>query len=225
VGYHLRSTELKRCNLRCGDHESPGEPIGFTYHNLTKRALTDPDDNVPYKVLFVDDNFIPVYNIPLKAGRNYDMERGEDTNGKSIILNESAVKALGFKSAEEAVDKEIKFMVTFDWETYRIIGVTEDYRHESVKIPQYPTIFFLNRYVGQMTYYSVAIDRKADMRSALSYAENVWKEVLPAKPFDFAFADQRYDRQLMVLSVVLLISVVNTLLAARTNPVDHLKGE
>jgi len=173
----------------------PGEPVGFTYHNLTKRALTDPDDNVPYKVVFVDYHYIPVYQLPLKAGRNYSVDSGEDNNSNSIILNESAIKTLGFKSAEEAINHDVYFMVTFDWKKYKIIGVVEDYRHESVKVPVYPTVFFLHRYVGQMTYYSIQMDERANAAQGLSFAEKVWKEVWPEKPFDYAFADQLYDRQ------------------------------
>jgi putative ABC transport system permease protein len=173
----------------------PGEPIGFTYHNLTKRSLTDPDDNVPYKVVFIDYYFIPVYKLRLKAGRNYSVDNGEDNNLNSLILNESAIRALGFASAEEAVDQEVNFMVTFDWKKYKIIGVVEDYKHESLKVPMHPTIFFLHRYVGQMTYYSILTNKQVDTKASLAIAEKTWKEVWPEKPFDYSFADERYDKQ------------------------------
>lgn len=173
----------------------PGDPVGFTYHNLTKRALSDADDNVPYKVVFVDYHFIPVYHLPLKAGRNYSTDNGEDNSLNSVVLNESAVKTLGFGSAEEALNQEIYFMVTWDWKKYKIIGVVEDYRHESVKVPVYPTVFYLHNYVGQMTYYSLLIDRHADPKVAVATAEKIWKEIWPEKPFDYFFSDQHYDQQ------------------------------
>ena len=173
----------------------PGEPIGFTYHNVTKRSLTDPDDNVPYKVVFVDYYFIPVYKLRLKAGRNYSVENGEDNNLNSLVLNESAIKALGFASAQEAVGQEVNFMVTFDWKKYKIIGVVEDYKHESLKVPVHPTIFFLHRYVGQMTYYSILMNKEVDMKASLAIAQKTWKEVWPEKSFDYFFADQHYDQQ------------------------------
>ncbi len=173
----------------------PGDPIGFTYHNLTKRSLTDPDDGVPYKVLFVDYAYIPVFGLKLKAGRNYSEERGEDKNHDTLILNESAVRALGFKSAEEALGQDVYFMVTFDWKKYKIAGIVEDYRHESAKTPMLPTIFFLHNYVGQMTYYSMRMSAKADPSVALKVAETAWAEIWPGKPFDYFFADQHYDQQ------------------------------
>jgi putative ABC transport system permease protein len=173
----------------------PGEPVGFTYHNLTKRSLTDPDDGVAYKVIFVDYYFVPVFGLNLKAGRNYDPESGEDNNHNSIVLNESAIHSLGFKSADEALNQEIYFMVTWDWKKYKIIGIVEDYRHESVKTPLHPTIFFLHKYVGQMTYYSMLMDRQSNVEESLARAEQTWKSIWPEKPFDYFFMDQHYDAQ------------------------------
>ena len=86
-------------------------------------------------------------------------------------------------------------MVTFDWKKYKIIGIVEDYKHESVKVPVLPTIFFLHRYVGQMTYYSILINQHTDMSAAVNDARKTWHEVWPEKPFDYFFADQKYDHQ------------------------------
>lgn len=173
----------------------PGEPVGFTYHNLTKRMLDTPDDNVPYKVVFIDESFIPVYRLPLLKGRNYSVENGEDRNQNTIIINKAAALALGFSSVEEAIDKEIYFMVTFDWKKYRIVGIVDDYRQESAKAAVFPTVFYFHQQVGQMTYYSILIDGKSNMGDALAAAERTWKEVWPEKPFDYFFADQHYEQQ------------------------------
>ncbi|HWA33558.1 MAG TPA: FtsX-like permease family protein, partial [Cyclobacteriaceae bacterium] len=188
----LRHTEFENVTA---SSVVPGDPIGFTYHNLTKRSLTDPDDGVPYKVLFVDYSYIPVFGLKLKAGRNYSEERGEDKNHDTLILNESAIRALGFRSAEEALGEDVYFMVTFDWKKYKIAGIVEDYRHESAKTPMLPTIFYFHDYVGQMTYYSLRVSANADPSAALKMAETAWAEVWPGKQFDYFFADQHYDQQ------------------------------
>ena len=118
------------------------------------------------------------------------------------------MKSLGFSSAQEAIDEEVHFMVGDDWKKYKIIGVTEDYSHESVKVPVYPTIFFLHKYIGQMTYYSIQTRKGANVESVLSETEKTWKEQWPEKPFDYAFADQKYDKQYqseIVLSRVFMV--------------------
>jgi len=169
----------------------PGEPVGFTYVDLAKRSLDDRDRQVPYKVIYIDYDFIPMYGIKLKAGRNYAEASGDHL---SLVVSESTIRELGFKSAEEAIDQEIYFMED-EWEKWKIIGVVEDYRHESVKSPIYPTIFRLHRNKGQMVYYSMQLNEGISSSEAIAFAEKTWKETWPEKPFDYFFMDQYYDKQ------------------------------
>lgn len=173
----------------------PGEEVGFNYQNFTKRNLGDPDDGRSYKVIFADEEYIPVYRLKLLAGRNYNRVNSDDVNQNTIILNESAIRALGFASAEEAVDQEIYFMVTWEWKKYRIIGVTEDYHHESVKQSVTPTIFYNNVRKFQMVFYSIRISPDVTVDEAIADIRESWKQVWPEKPFDYTFMDQRFDQQ------------------------------
>lgn len=173
----------------------PGEEVGFNYQNLTKRSLTDPDDGRDYKVIFADEEFIPVYKLNLLAGRPYGRDNSDDVNHNTIILNESAIRALGFTSVEDALDKEIYFMVTWDWKKYRIIGITENYHHESVKQPVIPTIFYNNVRKFQMVFYSIRLSQDAPVDEALADIRSAWEEVWPEKTFSYSFMDQRFDQQ------------------------------
>ena len=173
----------------------PGEEVGFNYENFTKRTLNAPDDGVAYKVIFADDDFIPVYHLKVLVGRNYSNDNADDLNNNTIVLNESAIRALGFPSVEAALDQEIYFMVTFNWKKYRIIGVTEDYHHESVKVAVQPTIIYFNQRTYQMAYYSVRIDRNAPVPEAIEHIQNAFRQTWPERPFNYTFMDQRFDRQ------------------------------
>jgi putative ABC transport system permease protein len=173
----------------------PGEPVGFTYVDLAKRSLNDANKQIPYKVIYVDYDFLNVYGLKLKAGRNYSPEFGKDLNWESLVITERAVHDLGFVSNEEALNQEIHFMAGSDWKKYTIVGIVEDYRHESVKVPVYPTIFFLHQNRGQMVYYSLTIDKSADRKEAVDHIEATWKKVWPEKPFQYFFMDSHYDQQ------------------------------
>lgn len=168
----------------------PGEPIGFTYVDLAKRSLTEPDRQVPYKVVYIDYDYFSIFGIKFKAGSNYTPDHAI----LSLVVSESTAKELGFASAEEAIGKEIYFMEE-EWEKWRIIGVVEDYRHESVKSPVYPVIFRSHRNKGQMVYYSIRLSEGSNVSEAIAFAENTWKEVWPEKPFNYFFMDQYYDQQ------------------------------
>jgi putative ABC transport system permease protein len=172
----------------------PGEPVGFTYVDLAKRSLTDPDRQIPYKVIYVDYDFLPVFKLKLKAGRNYSQDSGEDNNNLSLVVTESTVRELGFASIEDAINKEIYFMED-DWEKWKIIGIVEDYRHESVKTSLYPTIFRLHENKGQMVYYSTLLNAGSDPKDAVSAVASAWRETWPEKPFEYFFLDAYYDQQ------------------------------
>jgi putative ABC transport system permease protein len=173
----------------------PGAEIGFTYVDLIKRNLGDPYDPTRYKTLFIDYKFIPVYGLKLKAGRNYSEQNGEDENWATLILNESAIRVLGFSSAEDAIGQDVQFMAVEKWDKYKIVGVIEDYHHEAIKKEVYPTIFFLNHNIGQQVYYSIQLSAGSNPQDALAYIEKAWKEVFPQKPFEFFFLNDYYDQQ------------------------------
>jgi putative ABC transport system permease protein len=171
--------------------------------NLLKRSKTDPYDPTRFKTLFIDNNFIPFYGLKLLAGRNFHppgtgewVNPWEDPDWLTIILNESAVKALGFSSPEEAVDQFIEFHnFGDDFQQHRIIGVIEDYHHEAIKEPILPMVLSHNYGSFQQVYYSVRLSRGADPEEGLRSIERSWKKIFPDKPFDFAFLDQYYYSQ------------------------------
>jgi putative ABC transport system permease protein len=113
----------------------------------------------------------------------------------TLILNESAVYALGYKSVEEAIDQIIYLKLWGDdFERYKIVGIVEDYHHESAKREVLPTILtFFKRF--QMVYYSIKLQSGSNPKEALAYIEKNWKEIFPDKPFDYFFLDEYYDRQ------------------------------
>jgi len=181
----------------------PGREIGFSYVNLIKRDLNAPYDPTVYKTLFVDYNFIPSYELNVIAGRNFPppasdrpvTEPWQDESWTTIVLNERAIKALGFLSAEAAVDQTVHFQLFDDFLEYRIIGVVEDYHHEAIKKEVFPTILALNYSAFQQVYYSVSLEAGADLQAALADIERTWKEVFPEKPFEYFFLDEYYDQQ------------------------------
>jgi putative ABC transport system permease protein len=181
----------------------PGAEIGFSYVNLIKKDTNALFDPTIYKTLFVDDHFISTYGLHLLAGHNFTqpkinsewIEPWTDSNWKTIILNKSAIKELGFSSPEEAVDQTIYFTLFDNFQKYKIIGVVDDYHHESIKKQIFPTIFASNYRTFQQVYFSVKINAGSNPADALSFIEKTWKESFPEKPFDYFFLDGYYDKQ------------------------------
>jgi putative ABC transport system permease protein len=182
----------------------PGTEIGFTYVNLLKRSVNDPYDPTRFKTLFVDYNYIPFYGFKLLAGRNFDPPRPvqnwidpwDDENWLTLILNESAIHALGFNSPEEAVDKIVEFENFEDhFQKHRIIGVVENYHHEAVKKEIFPMIFSPNYGSFQQVYYSIRLNPTISPEQAVDDIRKSWTAAFPDKPFEYSFLDDYYDQQ------------------------------
>jgi putative ABC transport system permease protein len=77
----------------------------------------------------IDEEFFPLYNIRLAAGRNFIA--GHPSDHKSIILSRRAAQMLGYATPMEAIGKKVsieKSEWTLDFEEVEIIGVTENIR-------------------------------------------------------------------------------------------------
>jgi putative ABC transport system permease protein len=160
-----------------------------TVRLLDSQGLSIPDkdtvvpSNVNLKYLAIDYNFIPTYNIQLAAGRNYSSDFQTDSTG--YIINETACKAMGYKTPNEAVDKEIMYGGTRG----KIIGVAKDFHFESLHQEIPSLVLFVNpNFVGNI---SVKLSGN-NIPSTLSSIEATWKKFLPEIPFASSFLDDRF---------------------------------
>ena len=68
----------------------------------------------------VDGQFIPTYKIKILAGRNFNENISTDSG---YIINESAVKKIGWKSPEEAIGR----MIEYGGRKGNVVGVVKDF--------------------------------------------------------------------------------------------------
>jgi putative ABC transport system permease protein len=93
-------------------------------------------------VMPVEDNFFDLFKIPLIAGRNFTLFNPE-RKGEDYILNETAVKRLGW-TPEEAIGKPFK--IVFDTPDIffggNVVGVVRDFNFSTVKQEIKPYVLF-----------------------------------------------------------------------------------
>lgn len=136
---------------------------------------------------FVGEDFIETLGFELLAGNTFT--EALTTDRPLIILNESAVKALGFE-VEDAIGKNIHY----DWRgekiTLEIHGVVKDFHFESLhrEIEPYG---FRNGVGGG---YLIAKFSPGSTAEALSAAEKVWDTLQISEPFTYSFLDQDFQR-------------------------------
>jgi len=102
----------------------------------------------------------------------------------TFILNEAAVKAIGWKP-EEAIGKTI-----IKGAPGTVKAVIKDFNFSSLHEAISPLVLFLDtQYIHQMF---VRISGK-DIPGTLTYLQTLWKERVPYRPFEYHFLDEDYN--------------------------------
>lgn len=112
-----------------------------------------------------------------------DFSRDHVTDNGSMILNESAVKVMGF---EKPTDE----LVRTAGKEYKVIGVVRDVIKESPFKPVKPTFFILD--YESVNVINIKLAQKMGTSEALGKVETVFKKYNPAVPFEYNFVDARY---------------------------------
>ncbi|MDP4262379.1 MAG: ABC transporter permease [Bacteroidota bacterium] len=140
------------------------------------------------KMVSSDQDFVSTFGIPMKSGRFFSREYGTDT--ASFVINESAVKALGWKDAAAAVGKDFKY----GNQRGHIIGVINDFHFESMHQAIVPLVLLMlppsNSFFNNL---SIKISGN-NISSALAYMNTTWKKYFPETPADYTFLDENFDK-------------------------------
>jgi putative ABC transport system permease protein len=132
----------------------------------------------------LDEHFFGDYEIPLLAGRNFMREMLTDS--ASVILNEVAVRHLGFSDPDEAIGEYLNPNSDYPW---RIIGVVSNYHQATLREDLDPICFFYNPDGGR--FFSVKVSA-AQVGPVISRIESKWDEIYPDNPFDYFFMDEHF---------------------------------
>jgi putative ABC transport system permease protein len=135
-----------------------------------------------------DYDFILTYNIPIAAGRNFSREYGTDTS--NFVINEAAVKAVGWKRPQDAVGKAFRYGNIEG----HIIGVMKDFHFESLHQTIAPLIFIMPATPPNQSFYN-AISIKVsgqNIPATIEAIKNTWQKFLPELPFQYTFLDENF---------------------------------
>lgn len=174
------------------------------------QGIRRPEANSKNVTLYhvgIDYDFIPSFGIAMKAGRNFSKDFL--TDNKAVLLNEEAVKQLGFANAEDAVNKKI-----IRGDTLQIAGVVSNFHNEGLQKKVQPIVFILRP--GSREYYSVKMG-KENIHQKVAAIEKLWNNYFPADPFNYFFLDDSFNRQYksdeLFGSIFSLFSVLAILIA------------
>ena len=102
--------------------------------------------------LGVGDDFIQSYGLKMVAGRDFSREFGTDR--QAVIMNESAVRELGFSSPKQAIGEFIRGGQQ-NMDSMHVIGVVADYHNQGLQVAIQPLVLLPHR--DRRAYYSLKI--------------------------------------------------------------------
>jgi putative ABC transport system permease protein len=181
--------------------------IGVNTDNQSNTGLIPPGSNKQVSIgqYGVDEGFLDAMGLKLLAGRWFDRNRPMDDltfdfpiqkpqeiayaqRGVNVVLNQYAVRKLGFKSPQDAIGKIVKselFEPGTGMTNINIIGVVGDTRFRSVRTPIEP-IMFQDQHKGPGW---MIIRYRGDPATVEGAIESQWKQMVNDVPFQAKFSE------------------------------------
>ena len=222
------------------------EPAGTVTDNFPYTIDGDTNDTFQsLNALITDDNFLKFMNIKTLAGTvdlvgipSYQWDKNairlgwaEDNNqdlpddfnkeeiksySEKYIINETALKHMGYKNPEEVIGKRFKLNhhLKYLFPKGTIVGVVEDFHYTNIHIKEKPLIIIPRRIFCHN--FLIRLDTNK-VKEALSVVKKEWEEVNTDIPFMYEFITDSYakvyQREYNQLRVLFLFTIVSVLLS------------
>lgn len=209
--YQVIKTELLQ-NSHVLGVTAAGQRLGNNFHQWGYKVKTDTGvvQMVPSNVN-VDPDYLKVYGMELKEGRDFSKDIPTD-NGKAFIINETMAKHLGLKNP---VGTQAGGSWLHNDSLGTIIGVVKDFHFNSLH-HEVNTLSIVSNSDWGFEELSVKIDG-SNMSETLDELKAVWDSHVSGYPFTYTFLDQHieelYRTEQQMSSVVSIMAVLAILIS------------
>ncbi|RVT94115.1 ABC transporter permease [Sphingomonas crocodyli] len=186
--------------------------IGVNTRNSSNRGfqVEGRNESILIGTYAIDPDFFATMGLRKVAGRLLDRNRAMDDatlpfpsqpeadaalnrRGLNVVMNELALKRLGFADPQAAIGKTVKTSMVdtkYGATPVTIVGVVNDTRFRSVRTPMEPMMFYRDQ--GGDDY--VIVRYTGDPAAVRARIERLWKSRQPAVPFEAQFSDDIMTR-------------------------------
>jgi len=134
-----------------------------------------------------DENYAATFGLKVLSGSCFAQSGGFIPN--QIVLNESAVKALGL-TVNSAINRQIK--VPSSGTILTIAGVIGDFNYSSLQDKVEPLAFFHVKDATAYRYLSLKLS-SGNIVETVANVRNKWREMSPGTPFEYSFMDEKFQ--------------------------------
>ncbi|WP_114791056.1 FtsX-like permease family protein [Niabella yanshanensis] len=147
------------------------------------RQGTDTAKALPMQFLSSDEQFINLYQISLTGGTGF---LGNRLDSGKIIMNETAIRSLGFNTSEDALGQQVRFLG--DPTIFEITGITNDFHFGSMQQKVQPVIIANVQFSQIYRYLSFKL-APGNLSSDIDVLQKKWSTLLGKAPFEYKFMD------------------------------------
>ncbi len=145
----------------------------------------NPEEKLLIYRNWVDASYLSLYDIPVIQGRGFS-EEYNDKEGKVYILNQAAVKAIGW---DDPIGKRFGF--GGEDEQGVVVGVVNDFHFAPLHLTIGPLA--LTPSSERPNWISIKISSR-NIPDTLAFIERTWERYYPEGDFSYTFLDDRLDR-------------------------------
>lgn len=141
-----------------------------------------PDDKTDFDRFAADEDLGTTVGLQFVKGRDFNLKQYL-TDSTAMILNESSVKAMGFKDPIGQIVKD-------NGRDWHVVGVVKDFILQSPYHPTKPMI--IEGAKGWFNVIHIKLNNKNTTADNLKKAELIFKKYNPNYPFEYKFIDDDY---------------------------------
>jgi putative ABC transport system permease protein len=115
---------------------------------------------------------------------------GQGASQLALLVNESAVRALGLATPDAAVGLTLKIKEWSPQLQYLIAGVVPDFPVDSIRVPVQPTVYFVDQ--SRLSMISARLSGHS-IPEALAQIDRLWQRLGEPRPIERQFLDEYYE--------------------------------
>jgi putative ABC transport system permease protein len=131
----------------------------------------------------VDYDYLSTLDMKMAAGRYFSPDFSTDST--AVVINESAVRDMGWANNEAALNKII---VSSGLHEYKVVGVVKDFNYASVRQKIAPLMMMLGNNNGAI----LVKVKTADIHGFIADAKQKWIGYTKETPFTYYFLDDHF---------------------------------
>jgi len=167
------------------------EPVSIISGGHIRRAELPQSNNMNVSISPIDEDYIKTCGLQLITGNDLSrqdiLDGSKDSNNYyHIIINETACKALGWKSPQEAINKKI----FFGDEPGEVKGVVKDFHFASLHSSIEPLVLSTANWGNTLLIKTSG----NNLPQTIDFIGKTYKSIEPNLPFEYHFMDEDYQK-------------------------------